>query len=233
MAKKYSVQMEGEEIVSVEVDGVAYTDPEDIPDKHDRKKIKNLIAAQADAEDGSVDDADLGLDREFAAEIQEMEKQSAIFPKLLAGIFGAIAAISLAVAGFSAYSAAQTVSREVPAPGEVIELVDRLSRDSETGVVTIYSYPVVAFTPSGQAQRTVQMSEGSSPPEYEPGDQVTVLYDPAQPRSARIKSFSSDLLLWLLPGITLVVGAAFGAVTFVVIKVFPQNSAKAFANIMK
>jgi cytochrome c-type biogenesis protein CcmH/NrfF len=40
---------------------------------------------------------------------------------------------------------------------------------------------------------------------------------------ARIKSFASTLLLWLLPAITAVVGAAFVIATLFVFKLSPPN----------
>jgi hypothetical protein len=221
MTKKYSVQMENDEIVSVEVDGVAYKNPEDIPGEQDREKIKALVSRTADA--NSDEDSDEGLDAEFAKEFQEMESQSSVFPKLLVGIFLAVAAITLTIAAFSAYSAVQTISKEKSAPGRVVKMVDRTFHDSSTGDVTQYSYPVVEFALPGQQPRTVQMQEGASPPDYSVDDQVTVLYDPQQPRNARIKSFSSDLLLWLLPGITFIVGATFAGVAVVVLKVWPPK----------
>ena len=42
VAKKYSVQMEDDKIVSVEVDGVTYTNPDEIPDEQDREKIQTV-----------------------------------------------------------------------------------------------------------------------------------------------------------------------------------------------
>jgi hypothetical protein len=77
---------------------------------------------------------------------------------------------------------------------------------------------LVKFRVPGQPLQTVQMSEGSWPLAYAVGDQVTVLYDPQQPRNSRIKSFSSTLLLWLLPGITALVGGSFVAATLLVFK---------------
>jgi hypothetical protein len=60
------------------------------------------------------------------------------------------------------------------------------------------------------------MSEGSSSPQYEAGDEVTVLYNPNRPLDARIKSFGSSALMWVLPGITGILGVAFlGAVVAV------------------
>jgi hypothetical protein len=221
MAKKYSFQMENDEIVSLEVDGVSYTKPDDIPDKKDRKKIKALISRTRGAD--SDDDFDKAFDQETREAFREMERQSAIFPKLILAIFLGVAVITLVIAAFSAYSAVQTISREKSAPGRVVDLVVRTSRDSTTGEVTSYTYPVVEFVLPGRQLQKVQMSEGSSPPDYEVGDQVTVLYNPQRPRDSRIKSFTSDLMLWLLPGITFLVGAAFVTAAVVVFKFWPPN----------
>jgi hypothetical protein len=60
------------------------------------------------------------------------------------------------------------------------------------------------------------MTEGSSVPSHEVGDEVTVLYDPDHPLNARIKSFGSYVLMWILPGITGILGLGFlGAVLIV------------------
>lgn len=215
MAKKYSIQTENDEIVSIEVDGAVYTDPDDIPDEQDRNKIKAMISRLEAA--GSDED----LDQEFAAELAEMDRGSAVMPIVLLAVFLGIAGLTLATAAFSSYRALERMSREVAVPGQVIDFVVRPSRDSETGVVTDYTYPVVEYSPPGRGLLEVQLNEGSSPPEYSVGDPITVLYDPQQPKDARIKSFSSNLLLWILPGITLIVGASFATAAIVVIKVWP------------
>jgi hypothetical protein len=225
MSKKYSIQTENDEIVSVEVDGVAYTDADDIPDEEDREQIKAMISRTEDAQfDKEFEKA---FDPETQEEFRKMEKQSAVFPKVFLAIFLGVAVICLTIAGFSAYSAVQTISREQSTPGQVVDLVIRTSRDSQTGDVTEYSYPVVEFTPSGQRTLRVQLSEGASPPDHGVGDAVTILYDPQQPRNARIKSFSSDLLMWILPGITFVVGIVFGGVALAVFKFWSPDKKEA------
>jgi hypothetical protein len=70
----------------------------------------------------------------------------------------------------------------------------------------------------------VQVSEGSSPPEWAAGDAVTVRYDPAYPEGARIGSWTSDLLLWLLPGITGIVGIGFPLAVLLVLRVMPPET---------
>lgn len=218
MAKKYSVQMENDEVVSVEVDGVTYTNPDDIPDEGDRQKIQSMISRSTplDSEDSGEDE----FDREMAKDLREMRKQSASMPKLMVAIFLGVAAIALIVAGISTYSAIRQISKEESVPGRVVDMVMHASRDSQTGEVTQFAYPVVEFTPVDQRPQRVQIGEGSSPPEYAVGDAVVVLYDPQKPRDARIKSISSDVLLWLLPGITFVLGAAFVGAALMVLKFF-------------
>ena len=68
-------------------------------------------------------------------------------------------------------------------------------------------------------RHNVQLSEGSSTPSYEINDEVTVLYDPEHPLDARIKSFGSSSLMWVLPGITGVLGLCFLGAVLVVRKV--------------
>ena len=110
-------------------------------------------------------------------------------------------------------------------------MVQRTSRDTSAGEVTTYSYPVVAFAPVGHPVRNVQLSEGSSPPSYTVGDQVTIQYNPQQPRDARIKSFASNVLMWILPGVTFLVGAAFLAAAFMVFKFFPPDQKNPYQRI--
>jgi succinate dehydrogenase/fumarate reductase cytochrome b subunit len=58
------------------------------------------------------------------------------------------------------------------------------------------------------------------------GDEVTILYEPEYPSDARIKSFGSSALMWILPGITGILGAAFlGAVIVVQKYLFPSSDA--------
>jgi hypothetical protein len=209
--------MENDEVVSVEVDGVQYDGPDEIPDTQDRDTI-NLLISRTEGEE--FDDAfDENFDREFEEEFRELQKQTSRFPKLIVAIFLGVAGIMLAIAALSGYHALRTQSTEQSAPGRVVDLVLRRTRDSSTNEIKEYFYPVVEFSVPGQPLQTVQMSEGSWPPAYAVGDQVTVLYDPQQPRNSRINSFSSTLLLWLLPGITALVGVSFVAASLLVFKV--------------
>jgi hypothetical protein len=97
--------------------------------------------------------------------------------------------------------------------------------NEEDRVINEYYYPVVEFTASDGRRRSVQMSEGSWPPSHEVGEEVTVLYDPEHPLDARIQSAGSNVLMWILPGITGILGLGFlGAVLVVRRVMLPKDT---------
>ena len=207
MAKKYSLNIENDEVVSVEVDGVQYDSPDQIPDPEDRAKILHLMARSTT--DDFDQDFDKDFDKEFAADLRELERQSAQFPKIIVSIFLLIAVIMLTIATIATMSAVKRLAREQSTPGRVVDMVVRPSWDNERRISTDYYYPVVEFYLPGEVRQTVQLSEGSSPPSFQTGESVTVLYDPGHPLNARIDSVSSTVLMWILPGITGFMGVAF------------------------
>lgn len=91
--------------------------------------------------------------------------------------------------------------------GVVVDLERRHSSStSSSGSSTTYA-PVVEFTAPESGQTiTFTSNSSSNPPAYDEGDDVTVLYDPAEPEEARIDSFMS---LWFLPLLLLVMGGIF------------------------
>ena len=220
MEKRYSVQMEDDRVVSVEVDGVQYDDPDQIPDDEDRRKILELIAKSSDENFGK------DFDKEFDEEFRELERQSAQFPKVIISVFLIVAAIMLVIAAISTISTIRKLSHEESAPGQVVDMTVRQSYDDETQVVNEYYYPVVEFNLPDDTHKRVQLSEGSWPPEYEIGEPVTVLYDPEHPLDARIKSFSSTMLMWILPGITGIMGVVFLSVTLLVWRFLGSDTAE-------
>jgi hypothetical protein len=211
MAKKYSVNVENDEVVSVEVEGVTYQHPDRIPDPEDRDKILQLISKSTDDEfDPEFDKAFENFDKEF----RELERQSAKFPTVIVAVFLIVALITLAIAVISAVSTSRAVAREQGAPGKVVDLTLRTSQGSYDSQGTYqapqdYYYPVVEFSLPDGTRKTVQLSEGSWPPAYEKGEEVTIRYDPEKPINARIQSTSSTILMWLVPGITGFLGVAF------------------------
>jgi hypothetical protein len=55
------------------------------------------------------------------------------------------------------------------------------------------------------------------------GEEVTVLYNPERPLDARIKSIGSAALLWVLPGITGILGLGFLGAVMAVRKFMPPT----------
>jgi len=84
------------------------------------------------------------------------------------------------------------IRQAATAPATVVALIEKT--DPDEGNVDYF--PQFTFsTPDGRLF-TINSNNGTNPPEFKPGQQVTVLYDRANPSNARIDSF---VQLWLLP----------------------------------
>jgi len=186
MGKKYSINWENDAVVSVEVDGVQYESPDQIPDPEDRARVLSLMSGEPDMD--------------FSLTASEPSALS----KYIFLVFLAVAVLMLTISAITAVNAGRNLSREESAPGYVVELINR--KDS-TG--REFSYPVVEFVLPDGSHKTVQLSEGYWPPAYEKGEPVTVLYDPQRPLTARIKSSSGTASRWTWSIITGILGVAF------------------------
>jgi hypothetical protein len=214
MAKRISVNIENEEVLSIDIDGILYLNPDDIPDPVDRSKVEAIIASMQEEEHTE-------FERDFDRQFSNLQQESSRTSKLIIAIFLGVAVVLLLISIFSAVSTIRQLVKEQSSPGLVVDTIERRSVDSETGDVTWFSYPVVEFaTPDGFYR--VELNEGSSPPSYWAGDEVTILYDPDQPQRARIKSLASTLLQWILPGITAIVGAVFLLVSLFAFRVIHE-----------
>ena len=206
MAKNYSVKIENDEVISIEIDGVQYDNLDQIPDPDDRDKILALMV------DPSNPDSD------FPDMDWEAPESNPVLPKIFLGVFLGIAILMFAIAAISAFSTARGLAREQSAPGRVVDMVVRVNEEGNE-----FYYPVVEFSLPDESRRTVQTAEGSWPPAYEKGDPVTVAYDPERPLNARIRSLSSAILMWTLPMITGFLGLAFLAATLLARWVFKST----------
>jgi hypothetical protein len=216
--KKYSIDWEDDTPVSFEVDGMTYESLDDVPDEKDRLKLEAMMDSVESAE----------FDAEFA-EVQKELEQAGNFPveQVVLWVFAGIAVLMLLIAGITSVNNLRKLSREESAPGRVVEMTMRVEYDEadrDRPIGETY-YPVVEFVAEDRLRRSVQISEGSFPPAYEIGDEVTVLYDPDHPLDARIKSFGSNALMWILPVITGILGIAFlGAVLAVRWVMLPRET---------
>ena len=212
--KKYSINWENDEAQSFEVNGVTYELLDDVPDWKDRDKLAAMLHASSeeDFEEVKFDEKEFEELRK-AAENPSMERW-------VLGGFAAIAVIMLLVTIVSIFSNIQKILKEESVPGIVVDVIKRRELiNEENDIVRDFYYPVIEFVPSDGHKRSLQVNEGSDSPYYEKGDEITVLYDPEHPLDARIKSASSNALMWVLPSITGILGIAFAGAVLVVRKV--------------
>lgn len=213
--KKYSINWKDDLPVSFEVDGVQYDSLEQIPNQADRSKLEAMMDSSFEAE----------FDARFKEAEAEVGKPSGIdVQKIILLAFSGISAIMLIVAAVSSYGVISKLSKEESAPGRVVDMVkERQYVNEQDRIVEEYYFPVVEYASSDGRRHSVQLSEGSSRPEYEIGDHVTVQYDPEHPLDARIKSFGSSALMWVLPSITGILGVGFLIAVLAVLRFMPPD----------
>ncbi len=216
MAKtKYSINWEDDQAVSFEVNGLQYENLDYVPDEKDRLKLEAMLNSAEDAE--------------FDAAFEKMgmdvpETNGTPIEKIILPIFTGVAVVMLLIAGIASFNNILKVNREESSPGRVIEVVkERSYVNQEDRVVEEFYYPVVQFVASDGKRRSVQMSEGSSSPSYEAGDEVVVLYEPEHPLDARIKSLASSAGMWILPAITGILGMGFLVAVLAVMRVMSST----------
>ena len=213
--KKYSIHWENDEPVSFEVDGVFYESLDQIPEQDDREKLTAMADASFDASiEQQFEQEFKDFDKEFKRDWEAHKKTSVKAEKIILGVFSGVAVLMLLIAFASSASAILKMNREESAPGRVVEIIERREYVNEQDrVVQDYYFPVVEYVSSDGRRHIVHMTEGSSVPQHEVGEDVTVLYNPERPLEARIQSFGSSALMWVLPGIMGILGLAFlGAV---------------------
>lgn len=218
--KKYSINWEDDLPVSYEVDGITYDSLDDVPDEKDRRKLEAMMESSFDT------DFEAEVEAEIAEAKKELERIDKVpVEKIVLSAFTGVAVLMLFIAGVASFNNIRKINREESASGVVVDMTKRLEYDENdfNRVVGETYYPVVEFTAIDGKRRSVQLSEGTFPPAYEVGDEVTVLYDPEHPLDARIKSFGSSALMWILPGITGTLGIVFLGAVIAVQKLMPSE----------
>ena len=218
--KKYSINWEDDLPVSFEVDGVTYDSLDDVPDEKDRLKLEAMMDSVSTAEFEADVEAEIAKAKK---ELEQIEKVP--FEKIILSVFTGVAVLMLLIAGIASFNNVLKVNREESAPGVVVDMTKRIEYDENDNdrIVGETYYPVVEFTANDGKRRSVQLNEGSWPPAYEVGDEVTVLYEPEHPLDARIKSAGSSALMWILPGITGILGIAFLGAVIAVRRLMPSE----------
>jgi hypothetical protein len=219
--KKYSINWEYDEPISFEVDGVTYESLDHIRDEEDREKLRAMMDSSLDQQ---FDNEFRNFDKEFQKDWEAHKKTSAHAEKIILGVFTSVAVLMLLIAFVSSANAILKLASEERAAGHAVEIIERSEYLNEQDrVVQEYYYPVVEFVSQDGRSHSVQMNEGSSAPSHEVGDEVTVLYNPERPLEARIQSFGSSALMWVLPGITGILGLAFLGAVIAVRKLMPST----------
>lgn len=206
MPRKYSINVEHDQVVSVEVNGVRYDSPDEIEDPEDRSRMLLMVESFQDLD---IDDFNLP------------ESRPTNLPKILIPIFLGVALLMIAIAGISSVNVVRRITSEVTAPGHVVDLIER--RDNEGNV---FYYPVVEFYLPDQSIQTFEVSEGSWPPAYKRGDAVTVAYEPDRPQNVRILSGNSSSGLWIVPFVTCFLGVAFTLATALAVWMYVSDRRK-------
>ena len=201
MKKKYTVHWDDDQVASVEIDGVRYENPHDIPDERDRARVKRLLAGAPEPEAPRATGGPSAFRYIFL-------------------VFPAVAVLMLVIAVLTGVATARAQAREESAPGVVVDVVARQASNGQE-----YYYPVVEFALPDAGVRTVQLGEGSWPPAYEGGEHVTVLYNPERPLEARIKSAGGTLTLWTWTIVTGILAVAFGLASLFVRWIFSFDAA--------
>jgi len=110
-------------------------------------------------------------------------------------VFSAVGILLLGVAAWIAQDNIRFMERAARVEGEVVDVVrvqgvttGRQSRRSSAW------YPVIAYTPQGGSLITKRSNIGSSPPSYDKGDKLTVMYEPSAPEDFQI---DSPVSIWM------------------------------------
>jgi len=119
----------------------------------------------------------------------------------------------VAVGGYEALQTRQELARSVRAQGTVVQ--NRLIVDQRDGVEEHAYQPVVEFRDGAGHIRRFTDAAGSLPPDYTPGTQVEIAFEPRDPERARILSWKR---LWLAPALLIGVGALPGIVFLLVLR---------------
>ncbi len=220
--KKYSINWEDDTAVSFEVNGKEYKNLDDVPNEDDRLKLEAMLDSTEDAE--------------FDAEFEKMGKDAqptneTPIENIILPIFMGVAVLMLLIAGIASFNNIAKINREETVPGRVTDMTKQVEYDQENRdrVIGEAYYPVVEFVALDGKRRNVQLNEGSFPAAYEVGDEVTILYEPEHPLDARIKSFASSAGMWILPGITGILGIAFLGAVLVVRRVIGASESSSSA----
>lgn len=125
---------------------------------------------------------------------------------IIVAVFAITGVILLGAAVWMGSASARFSGSAMHATGTVIELIEK---ESSSHVTTWY--PVIRFTTADEHIITFESGTGSNPSMYRQGQEVEILYDPADPLHPRLNSLME---LWFAPAFFCFIGMIFSAVGF-------------------
>ncbi|MBE9007382.1 DUF3592 domain-containing protein [Fortiea sp. LEGE XX443] len=134
-----------------------------------------------------------------------MVNEDITFFRVFGSIFAGIGSIFMITGIIIGVNTRNFIGKSISAQGTVIDLVRHTSRGSNGYSSTVY-YPVIKFTASSGEPTEFEANSGSNPPAYTKGQQVEILYNPQQLKSATINSWFD---LWFLPAMFTGMGSLF------------------------
>lgn len=106
------------------------------------------------------------------------------------------------IGAYEAWQARQEAQTFVAVTGTVVD--NSYQTTIQDGMESGAYYPVVEFSPMDGVPVRFTDGAGSLPPDYEVGAPVPVLYDPADPHTARLNSWKR---VWFVPTLLMSIGA--------------------------
>ncbi len=142
--------------------------------------------------------------------IRNSKKKSLL---LVALVFGVVGIVPLLVGIYIYQQRSLFVAEANSAQGVVVDIFLATSK-ARTGGEDIKTYaPRVFFVAASNQKVEFKTRASKSNPGYKIGDQVPVLYDPANPEKAKINTFFH---LWMLPTIMIAMGGLFSIIAILV-----------------
>lgn len=105
------------------------------------------------------------------------------------------------IGAYEAWQARLEAQTFVAVTGTVVD--NSYQTTVQDGVESGAYFPVVSFIPVDGAPVRFTDGVGSLPPDYEVGESVPVLYDPADPQKARLNSWKR---VWFVPTLLMSIG---------------------------
>ena len=119
----------------------------------------------------------------------------------------------LGIGLYEAYQNQKQIAASIKTSGTVVD--NSYATVNHDGTLSGAYYPVVEFTLATGTAVRFNDGIGSLPPDYAVGDQVAVLYNPTDPKDARIYTWKR---IWFVPTLFIAIGLLPPVITIVIMR---------------